>query len=251
MIDTEPVDSLSVILAAYQEANNLRILLPRLKTVLFDLTPQYEVLVVDTQSPKDDTELICTQNNVRYIRRQGGNNYGDAIRTGINEINSKFVIFMDADCSHNPEFIAQMWRKRNEADLVIASRYIPGGSTDNPWILVQFSRLLNSLFISIVKIPVMDVSNSFRLYRHDLLRNLTLVNDHFDILEEILAKLLWERNPPAKILEIPYSFEKRYSGKSKRNLFVFGFHFMQALFRLKTLRNKQMKTNERSSILKE
>jgi len=228
-------ESLSVILASYQEGENLKHLLPELKAIIDRITPRNEVIVVDTQAPMDDTEQVCLANGVSYIRRRGGNDYGYAIRTGIAESTSDYVVIMDADGSHAPEFINRLWQARHEADVVIASRYVAGGRTDNAWLLVLLSRFLNFVFQAVVKIPVLDMSNSFRLYRGDLLRNLELTFLHFDVLEEILAKLLWQNSPPAKIIEIPFSFEKRSAGHSKRNVLVFGYYFLQAMFRLRRI----------------
>jgi len=233
-----PEESLSIIMAAYREAENLSILLPRLTTALRTLTPKYEVLVVDAVTPMDDTEAICAANQVRLLRRQPGNDYGDAIRTGVAASRGDFVLIMDADGSHNPEFIRELWGKRHQADVVIASRYVVGGHTDNPRLLVGMSRVLNQLFRFIVGFPVLDVSNSFRLYRAELLRGLRLTYRHFDILEEILAKLLWGNPDPARVVEIPYHFERRLAGESKRNLWVFGYHFCLAALRLNATRRR-------------
>jgi dolichol-phosphate mannosyltransferase len=232
-------ESLSIIMAAYREGENLSILLPRLTTALRALGPKYEVLVVDTVTPMDDTETICAANQVHLLRRQPGNDYGDAIRTGIAACCGDFVLTMDADGSHNPEFIRALWGQRHHADVVIASRYMIGGRTDNPQLLVGMSRVLNQLFRFIVGFPVLDVSNSFRLYRGDLLRSLRLTYQHFDILEEILAKLLWQGKTPATVLEIPYHFERRLAGESKRNLVVFGMHFFIAAVRLYGIRRRE------------
>jgi dolichol-phosphate mannosyltransferase len=225
-------ESLSVIMAAYQEGQNLSVLLPRLTTAVRTLAPKHEVLVVDTVTPLDDTEAICAANQVRILRRQPTNDYGDAIRTGIAASRGDFVLIMDADGSHNPEFVRELWNHRRRADVVIASRYVVGGRTDNPPLLVGMSRLLNRFFRAIVRFPVLDVSNSFRIYRGDQLRSLHLTYQHFDILEEILAKLLWHRPKPATVLEIPYRFERRLAGDSKRNLLTFSFHFLVAAARL-------------------
>lgn len=240
-------ESLTVILAAYKEGENLKILLPKLRVVVDQIIPHNEVLVVDTQVPMDDTEQVCIANGVNYVRRSGGNEYGCAIRTGIAHATGDYVVIMDADGSHDPDFINKLWQARHGADVVIASRYIAGGRTDNPWLLVQCSRILNFVFKTIVKIPVLDVSNSFRIYRGALLRNLELSFLHFDILEEILAKLLWESNHPVKIIEIPFSFRRRFSGDSKRNLFVFSYHFLQAIFRLLQMRKRS--SEDKDSIL--
>jgi len=231
-------ESLSIILAAYGEGDNLAILLPKIRTVVKDVVPSWEVIVVDTQQPTDDTPAVCAVNEVRYVARRGGDDYGDAIRTGLSESRGEYVVIMDADGSHNPEFIKQLWSERFRADVIIASRYVVGGHTDNPWLLVGSSRLLNLLFSAIVGLPAVDVSNSFRLYRGRALRALHLAYRHFDILEEILAKLAWQTSPPARIMEIPYRFERRMKGESKRSLLVFGWHFCMAALRLSRSRKR-------------
>lgn len=88
--------------------------------------------------------------------------------------------------------------------------------------------------------PVYDISNSFRLYRGDLLRSIEPKYANFDILEEILAKIIWGNfTPPAVIIEIPFRFEQRKYGKPKRNLLVFTAQFVTALFKLRWLRSKR------------
>ncbi len=237
---------LSVILPSYGEADNLRELLPVLRLVTDSLAgPQgAEILVVDTQSPMDDTPAVCQAQGARYVPRQGDNTYGSAIRTGIAASRGRFVAVMDADGSHDPHFLRQMWGQRDQADVVIASRYIPGGRTDNPWFLVAMSRILNLVFKIVVRMQVVDVSNSFRLYRGEMLRRLSLVSHHFDIMEEILVKLLWEspQGRGARVTELPFSFQKRRHGKPKRNLVVFAWWFLLSLFRMRRLRRKYRRT---------
>jgi len=245
----ETPETLSVILASYQEGENLKRLLPRLKATVDRIATRNQVIVVDTQAPMDDTEQVCIANGVSCVRRRGGNEYGYAIRTGIAESTGDYVVIMDADGSHAPEFIDSLWQARHEADVVIASRYVAGGRTDNPQLLVLASRFLNFVFQAVANIPVLDVSNSFRLYRGDLLRNLELTFLHFDVLEEILAKLLWQNFPPARVAEIPFSFEKRSAGHSKRNLLVFSYHFLRAMFRLRQMGRQFAKHPENHSVL--
>lgn len=236
-----PEVSLSIIVAAYNEGENLSILLPRLTTAVRAWEPKHEILVVDTVTPLDDTQAVCAANQVRFLRRQPTNDYGDAIRTGIAASRGDFVLVMDADGSHNPEFIRALWDQRHRADVVIASRYVAGGRTDNSRLLVGMSRVLNRVFRFMVGFPVLDVSNSFRLYRGGLLRGLRLTYRHFDIIEEILAKLLWANPEPARVVEIPYHFERRMTGESKRNLLVFGLHFCIAAIRLYGIRHRLSK----------
>src|SRR5882757_7116811 len=81
---------LSVVIPSYLEAVSLRDLLPKIKIAAAALTPSFEVLIVDTEQPLDDTAEVCALNGVRHIFRYGGNNYGDAIRTGIAEARGKY-----------------------------------------------------------------------------------------------------------------------------------------------------------------
>ncbi len=226
-------NKLSILLPAFGEADNLRWLLPKLKEAAGRISESVEILVLDAESPMDDTKAVCEACGVTWLPRKGGNRYGDAIRTGIQAAKGDYILTMDADGSHNPEFIRVLWEKRAVADVVIASRYIAGGVTENPALLVGMSRLLNFIFKLVVGMPVYDISNSFRLYRGDVLRSLTLTYQNFDILEEILAKIIWgDFSPTPVILEVPFRFEQRRHGRSKRQLLVFSFQFILALFKL-------------------
>jgi dolichol-phosphate mannosyltransferase len=238
-METNEKKLLTIMMPAYGEAENLRLLLPLIKKITEELGVPSEIIVLDAASPVDDTQAVCAENQVKWLPRLGGNRYGDAVRTGIRASIGDFVITMDSDGSHNPQFITELWKKRHDADVVIASRYIPGGFTENPWLLVAMSRILNTVFKFFVGIPVYDVSNSFRLYQGNLLRSISPTYVNFDVLEEILAMIMWGKpEHSATILEIPFRFEQRKYGKPKRNLIVFGMQFMTALFKLRLLRSK-------------
>jgi dolichol-phosphate mannosyltransferase len=229
---SENVD-LSITIAAYLEAENLRLMLPSIKAAAAALTPNYEVLVVDTQQPMDDTDAICAENGVRHIPRHGGNSYGDAVRTLIAESRGTFILNMDADGSHSPEFFASMWAEREKYDIVIGSRYAKGGSTENPAILIFMSYVLNLTFRIAFSIRAKDVTNSFRLYRRSILTPLHLESNDFDILEELLIKVTL-RQPPATIGEVPVIFARRKAGESKRKLVQFALGYFNTLKRMRT-----------------
>ena len=210
---TEQLD-LSVVIPAYLEEENLRILLPRIVETVRFLTDSFEVLVVDTMTPLDNTRGACEAfEKVRHVPRKGGNMFGDAVRTGIKESTGKFVIFMDADGSHSPSFIKELYNARDNQDVVIASRYVKGGYTEN-----------NN-----------DVSNSYKLYRGDQIRSLSLKCSNFDIVEEILYKL--NRKYSIRIKELPFTFRKRMFGDTKRNLPMFIVTYIFTLARLRLLRD--------------
>lgn len=223
---------LSVVLPAYQEEENLRILLPRLRDTLQAMGLTYEILVIDTTESMDLTQEVCAQFGVVYSHRRGGNRYGDAIRTGIEETRGKYTLFMDADGSHTPEFIPKLFEFAEQNEVVIASRYVDKGHTENNFILVLMSRVLNLTYSLVLDLPCKDVSNSFKIYRTDQLKPLKLLCNNFDIVEEILFKIR-RANHRIQIKEVPYIFKKRMFGETKRNLFIFILTYMYTMIKLR------------------
>lgn len=242
---TAETPELSIVLPAYEEAENLRMLLPALKEAARALTPDHEILVVDTREPRDDSPQVCAEYGVTYISRRGGDCYGDALRSGIADSRGKWVLLMDADGSHNPTFLPRLWEKRDQARLIIASRYMPGGKTENPAILVFMSLAVNVVFRVVLGLGCHDVSNSFRLYTGDDLRALKLQCDNFDIVEEILVQLT-SAHLGYRILEVPTTFEERKAGKTKRKLLAFAFSYVAVLWRLRRLRSRTQQSGKPS-----
>lgn len=230
-LPNNPYD-LTIFIPAYREAENLVDLLPQIKAAALALTPNYEVLIVDTQTDLDETRAVCARNGVRHVNRVNGNQYGDAIRTAIAEARGTYVICMDADGSHSPTYFASMWAQREASDIVIGSRYAPGGQTDNPAILIAMSYIVNLTFRLAFSLRARDVTNSFRLYRRAVLTPMHLQSNDFDILEEILIKVV-THDPPAKITEVPVTFARRKAGESKRKLVQFAFGYLKTLRKLR------------------
>ena len=156
---------ISVILPAYLEAENLRNILPKLKKNLENIQAPYEILVIDTMEAMDDTEEVCSQYDCRYIHREGGNLYGNAMRTGFKIAEGEYVVVMDADGSHDPKEISRFYTEMQTGkyDLIIGSRYCKGGKTDNSFILRFMSRILNISYKIMFGLKVEDVSDSFRM----------------------------------------------------------------------------------------
>jgi dolichol-phosphate mannosyltransferase len=224
--------SLSVVLPSYNEEENLRLLLPRIRQACAALTDAHEIIVVDTIAPMDGTPELCAEEEIAYLNRTGGDSYGDAIRTGIAAAKGRFVICMDADGSHPPHFLADLYERREEADIVVASRYVEGGFTENAAVLVWMSWIVNIGYRVVLGLKCKDVSNSFKLYPGAALKALELRCNNFDIVEEILYKMV-KANPQFRIMEVPFSFKKRMFGQTKRNLFAFIFSYLVTLSRLR------------------
>jgi len=208
---------LSIILPSYKESENLKKILPKIHSVLMPLCIPYEILVVDTMNPMDETEEICNENKASYIPRKGGNFYGDAIHTGFSTAKYLYTVVMDADGSHNPEDIVRFLNEIKDYDIVIGSRYCKGGETDNNFILRFMSYVLNLSYRIVFGIKAKDVSNSYRMYYTEQIKKLNLECINFDIVEEILIKLNVAKKGFA-IKEVPIKFNKREFGESKRDL---------------------------------
>lgn len=227
---------LSIVLPAYKEAENLKKILPEIHAQVSKLNIEYEILIVDTIEKMDDTFDVCKSNNAVYITREGGNYYGDAIRTGIKKARGKYLVFMDADRSHEAKSIVDLYNEitNKNLDVVIGSRYCKGGKTDNNIILKMMSWSLNLTYRIIFRLKVKDCSNSFRIYKKEYLDKIELECDNFDIVEEILIKLVGN-NSNLKIAEIPTYFKKRDQGVSKRDLVRFVFTYFQTIHKLRQL----------------
>jgi len=234
--------TISVVLPAYQEAENLKNILPNIHKVLSEV--DHEILVIDTMEPMDDTPAICREHNTRYVPRTGGNLYGDAIRTGFASSTGKYTVIMDADGSHDPKEILNFLKvmQQGQTDLVIGSRYCKGGYTDNNFILRFMSWALNVTYRVLFGLKVKDVSDSFRMYKTEQIQKLQFECDNFDIVEEILIKLSYTFHPYV-IRELPISFNKRAAGESKRDLVKFIISYLKTIQKL--LRIKRNTVNGR------
>jgi len=227
---------LSVVLPAYCEEENLRILIPRLKTTLTQTKLNFEICIIDSLQKLDHTEELCKESQINYFKREGGETFGDAVRTGIKKAQGEYILFMDADGSHPPEFIPELLKEHKNNDIVIASRYVEGGFTENSKALIWMSKTLNIAYGVILGLHYKDISNSFKIYKATLLNELTLTCSNFDIIEEILYKIhLNKKN--LKVKEVPFSFKKRMFGETKRNLILFMITFFYTMIKLRFSRH--------------
>ena len=94
------------------------------------------------------------------------------------------------------------------------------------------SRALNATYGLVLGIRCRDISNSFKLYRGDWLRELDLHSDHFDVIEEILFRM-GRRHRDLRIVELPFTFRKRMYGETKRSLARFVVTYLVTLARLR------------------
>ncbi len=156
---------LTILLPALNEAENLKLLLPRLKDVLNALDLTYEIIVVNGPST-DGTADVARQSGAKVID-QTLPGYGGALIAGFEAAQGEFIITMDADLSHDPALIPKLWDAltTHQADVVIASRYVRGGESRAEWFRKLLSVALNQFLSRLLASGVRDLSSGFRLYR--------------------------------------------------------------------------------------
>jgi len=227
---------ISVVLLAVNEAENLRVLLPNLISSL-DLTrTSYEILLIDSATATDETPSICAQYaKVRYINQEEPR-YAGAFRTGIKYASEDHILVLDADGSHDPKVIPEIYRKSQEGyDLVIGSRYCKGGHTNDSRFSMLMSRTLNLVMRAVIGVRAKDISTSFRIYHSDQLKAVTLTCANYEVLQEVILRMK-KNKKDFTIAEIPIVFEKRMFGQSKRRLLRFILSYVQTLFRFIKIR---------------
>jgi glycosyltransferase involved in cell wall biosynthesis len=223
---------LSVILPVINECDNLRALIPRLREItdLFHLSA--EIIVIDGGST-DGTREAAAELGAKILpeRRRG---YAGALATGFAEARGAWVLTLDADMSHEPAFVAKMWRARERADIVIASRYVRGGVAYTELSRRVSSWLLNKMLRSMLSVPIGDLSSGFRLYRRQVLEGLELTSHNFEVQEEILIKS-WARG--FSVAEVPFTYFPREAGRSHARMLRFGWDIMRSALSMWRLRN--------------
>jgi len=224
--------ALSVVIPAWNEAGNLRLLLPRLHTALTALGIGYEVIVADAGS-NDGTAEICRAEGAACLQ-VGARGYGLALGAGFRQAAGTYVLTMDADFSHPESFVRTLWERRGEAELLVASRYCPGGSALMPRTRRWLSRTLNLMFSAGLHLPVRDCSSGYRLYRADVLAGLVIRAREFDALQEILIRV---HACGHRILEVPFRYEPRRHGTSHARVLAFGVQYLKTFGRMWRLRN--------------
>ena len=148
------------------------------------------------------------------MHRAGKLGLGTAVIEGFAAATAPIVGVIDADMSHPPALLPRMLAAMQaaSADVIVGSRYIPGGGTRN-W---ETSRLLMSRAACLMArglTPVRDATSGFFLIRRDLAQGVRISAGGFKICLELLV-----RGRPGSVLEVPYVFEGRTAGESKMNL---------------------------------
>jgi dolichol-phosphate mannosyltransferase len=216
------VNDLTIVLPTLNEAGNIGPLVTALKAA-FDAP----VLVIDGGS-QDATSHEAFHTGARVIVNMNG--YAASVMQGLGEGNTTWVLVMDADGSHSVEDAQQIWAAREEADLVIGSRFVKGGASRGTTLRRFLSRMLALMFAVLARLPARDVSSGFRLYRREFFVNARPTAKYFEIQPALLA---YAKHNHARVREVPVRYLRRGKGRSKARVFRYGLAFLGALWRLR------------------
>jgi dolichol-phosphate mannosyltransferase len=212
-------DRVLVIVPTYNEIENLGHVLDRLHASV----PSASALVVDDGSPDGTGELAETlaaaDARVHVLRRPGKSGLGPAYVAGFRwarERGYDVVVEMDADGSHAPEQLPRLLAALADADLVLGSRYVPGGGvTDWPAHRLLLSRVGNRYTRWALRLPLSDATGGYRAARGELIDQL-----HFDDVASqgycFQVDWAWRAvRAGARVAEVPITFAERRFGRSK------------------------------------
>jgi len=210
-------------IATYNERENIRALV---EAILALGIPDLDILIVDDNSP-DGTgaladQLAAEHPEVSVVHRESKLGLGTAHVAAMRLADDRaydFFATMDADFSHHPRHLPDILANKESRDLVLGSRYVPGGGVRNWGPMRRFmSWGANAYVRTVLGLRPRDCSGAFRCYRVDMLRRIDLaavVARGYAFQEEIVYRV---QLLGGRIAEVPILFEDRRSGQTKMSL---------------------------------
>ncbi len=216
-----------IVVPTYNERDNVG---PIVEAILREL-PDASVLVVDDASP-DGTgrladELAQRHPNVQVLHRAGKEGLGKAYVDGFRLAmagGAAIVVQMDADFSHPVRFLPELLRPLREgrADMVIGSRYVPGGEIPRWRLLRRVVSRGGSLFARIVlNVPYNDLTAGFKAWSAEVLEAIDLGRVHAGGYAFEVEMTYRAHRAGGRIVEVPITFEERREGRSKMSFGIF------------------------------
>ncbi|OAT85828.1 glycosyltransferase [Desulfotomaculum copahuensis] len=209
---------LTVIIPTYNEQRNVAGLAGRIVRALADT--DYEILFVDDSTdntPQVLTRLCRINRRIRFIHRPGRRGLASAVATGFAAAGGDVLAVMDADLQHPPEMLPVLLRRIQEgSDLVIASRFVPGGSNGGLSLLRRLvsnaARLIGQLALKDLR-RTSDPMSGFFMFKKEVIAGVALAPLGWKILAEIMVRGHFQH-----LAEVPYTFRSRREERSKMNL---------------------------------
>ncbi|QGA55170.1 glycosyltransferase [Sulfolobus sp. E5-1-F] len=211
----------SIVIPTYNERDNIIKLVKEINRIVPYTS---RILIVDDNSPDGTASVLqgLNINNLTIFVRYHERGLGSALRYGIKkaiELESDFIVTMDADFSHDPKYLPEMMKiaLNENCDLVIGSRYIKGGGIENwPFSRRIISKGANYLFKLISHSPINDNTSNYRIYSRKAAL-LALECDTTNGYEFQICSIFKIIRNNLKFKEYPIIFTDRKIGKSKLN----------------------------------
>ncbi len=214
-----PDNAALVVIPTYNERQTLPELLPR----VLDGPTGVDVLVVDDASPDGTGEWAAAQAagepRLSVLHRPGKQGLGAAYRAGLGVGLARgydLLVEMDADLSHDPVHLPALLAAAERADLVLGSRYVPGGGTANwPWHRRALSAGGNIYVRTLTGVPVHDATSGYRVFRRAVLEEIGLADLTSEGYSFQLETVLAAYRAGFVLDEVPIRFVERSAGASK------------------------------------
>ena len=217
-----------IIIPTYNEKENLGPLLE----AIYEIRPDIHVLVVDDNSPDGTGQLVAEwaeapqyEGRLFLLRRAGKLGLGTAYIAGFRWALARSyrrILEMDADFSHNPRYLPDLLAAAEEADLVLGSRYVPGGGVKNWGFWRRFLSRGGSLYARVLLgLPYQDLTGGFKCFRREVLETLDLGAVRSNGYSFQIELTYRAHCKGFKIKEVPIIFEDREVGKSKMSKNIF------------------------------
>ncbi|MDP3729519.1 MAG: glycosyltransferase family 2 protein [bacterium] len=212
---------ISIAIPCYNEEENVKRIVPELFPVMERMTNDFEVVLVDDGS-KDSTVAEIEKikrPQIRLVKHGVNKGIAQAIRTCIDAVHGDVVIFLDADFTFHPNLIPSLvdtFKQHPEVDFVIGSSHLGGYDKDVPLYRIIISNIAGKVFRFLLGKPITAATQIFRIYKVPQLKELTLTSGGYDIIVEILFKLVFRGR---KFIEIPAVLTTRKHGVSRMNYF--------------------------------
>jgi dolichol-phosphate mannosyltransferase len=221
---------ISVVIPMPKQTADLAGLLSQIRSTLEQLLISHEIIIAG-RPIHEDVQTVIHDNSCIFIDTPTAG-YGEATRSGIRQSIGRYVIALEADSPLPAGLLSLLWTARETADVVIASRYVPGGEAKMPYVRKIFSKILNLIFGRGLDLDVHDMSSSYRLYKSHVIKDLTTQNKGFDILQEILVRILLAGY---SIKEIPIKYQS--IDPAYERMVQFGLAYFKTFWQLWKLRN--------------
>jgi hypothetical protein len=228
-IGSDKIKPIMIVIPAYNEAENLKYLLPKIPTIINGF--EVGVLVIDDGSI-DQTNQIVQEHGHTVVTNMINRGGGAALRLGydiLKEAGGNICVTMDADGQHQPEEIEALVLPiiKDEYDVVIGSRIIGTREKDN-LLRIAGVHIFSAIISSLLGKRITDPSSGFRAFKMEKIKTIDLFEDQYHTSELIIEAI----KKGLRVKEVPINILKRKFGKSKKGKdLIYGYHFAKIIIK--------------------